>query len=440
VTIPTYVGVATNQGSTSLTVVSIATIDAGAPPTTGDLLLAHVVRNGSVTTQDCHFAAPAGWHRLGASQNNLVSAFFWRIREAGDSNSLSFSRPASGSNIIAVHCIRGVDQTRPICRHSIQRTNSDTWSWLAETTPVDDCLALALAGGVRNGNGISPASGWTERVDLAQSTDLCMYAQTQGFASSGTSTGNPSVALSGAGLVDLTQHMLLIQPAQTVTPKDVRVATGTLTSPTSTGNQDITGLGFDCKALIIYGMRQNADATTPDVEYLHGVGADDGVTTAFQRGVGISHLNGSGSAQGWVNANIVAVYFASGLSISLRATFSRITDGFRLNWSVVQASGYDFNYIAFGGADLQAVCGIQDGSASPMTALPWRPDLVHIVGQNNNADAPYIRSGSGNGQMSVGWLDPRDGACWNLAQDLSSSVPIRDKLVLRANTLGRVDL
>jgi len=415
--IPSYEGIAYNTAFASSNTVDISGIDGGSPPTTGDLLIAQICLPNANPNVDEFVYPPSGWHILGGYQNASRDVVFWKIRESGDSNSVQFSYPGIGTlnSVAYIHCIRGADKARPIARHSINYEDSGTYNWLAETTPVADCLAIASANLVEGNNtGASPASGWTERLDVGIGVlldEVTCYVQTKGIASASTSTGNPSTDIPGITSYAYTAHMMVIQPPQTATPKDVRIATGTFASPTSTGNQDITGLGFDCKALIIYGTRNNLDSAVTDIEYTHGIGADDGVTTAAQRSFGVWHDSGSGAAGYSRNGEIIALYIAGNSTVGspdLLATYSRITDGFRLNWSAVMGSGYAFSYIAFGGSDVQAAVGAALCSAGAVSGLNFRPDALHIIGQCLDSDSDQLRTAAGIG--NAGWVDCQAGA------------------------------
>jgi hypothetical protein len=415
--IPSYEGIASNTAFASSITVDISGIDGGSPPTVGDLLIANVsVVNISAPTNEL-ITAPDGWHKLGKVLLGHRDALFWKIRESGDSNSVQFGHAGIGvlNTIAYIHCIRGADKARPIVRQSINYEDSGTYNWDAETTPVADCLAIAsvnLAEG--NNTGASPASGWTERLDIGIGIlidELTSYVQTRGFATQGSSTGNPSTDIPGIVSYQYIARMILVQPPQTATPKDIRVATGTFASPTSTGNQDFTNLGFDCKALIIYGIRNSDQSAVTDIEYTHGIGADDGVTSAAQRCFGVWHDSGSGAAGYSRNGEIIALYIAGNSTLGspdLLATYSRITGGFRLNWTSVMGSGYAFSYMAFGGADFQAACGAVQASAGSVSGLNFRPEAVHIIGQCLDSDSDQLRTVYGLG--ACGWLDCQTGA------------------------------
>lgn len=190
-TVPSYRGVVSSAGFGSNVTVDVASIDGGSPPSVGDLLLAQVVRNTAAPTADQHISAPIGWHQLGGSHNQLVSALFWALRKAGDSNSIAFTWIVAADYVAAVHCIRGVDQSRPIVRHSIRR-NEDLvgWSWLPEAAPVSDCLAIATALSTGNASNLTTPDGWTERVDKTHGADgVSMFCQTQSLTAIGSSTG-----------------------------------------------------------------------------------------------------------------------------------------------------------------------------------------------------------------------------------------------------------
>jgi len=417
--IPSYVDF---DGLQSTSVASltpdIATFLNGNSPQDGDLLLAHLYVEGVSATAEYELIQPNGWHRVCSAQNANTSAIFWKIWRTGDDTTPTFSGWPTGDAIVVIHLIRGADQARPIVRHSINRENNDLINWLSETTPVANCLALATAGMADNKAGQTPASGWTERTDTDVGS-MMMYAQTQGFASASSSTGNPVVDTFGSD--PYVAHMLLIQEPQTPTPRDIRVKTGSSTSPTSTGNQDITGLGFDVKALIVYIANKNTDSVSANIEYMRGIGADDGVTTAAQRSAGVWHTSGGTADQGYSdNGSIVKMYFQGNTTLgspNLQAAFSRITDGFRLNWTAVQGSGVVFNWIAIGGDDVEAVVGAEQASTSPVSGLPWRPDMVHTLSQCIDSDSDQIRD---IGLLSAGWLDCQAGAQWAAMVDLDA--------------------
>lgn len=422
--IPTYEGNAINTASMSNSVsVDISGIDGGSPPSDGDLLLASVTIENSSPFSDEYIKAPDKWHSLGNAHNDGRDAIFWKIRESGDSNTVQFSWAPTDDVIACIHCIRGADQARPIARQSLNHQNSSTYDWLAETTPVADCLAIASAHMTTdNRSGATPASGWTERIDTEFGNYLTIYTQTQGFPTQGTNTGTASVTIPGVASDYYVAHMILIQPQQTPVPKDIRIACGNLLSPTSTGNQDITGLGFDCKALIIFSAHKADDSASPNIEYVNGIGADDGISASGQRCVGLWHTSSSTSA-GWSrNGEIVALYYSGNSTLgspNLEAIFSRITDGFRLNWSAVDTSGVLFNYIAFGGNDFRAIVGSKIGNASPVNTLPWRPDAVNVIGQNVTTDADQIRTTYGS--FCNGWIDCQSGAQFSVFPSIDNA-------------------
>lgn len=423
--IPSYIGVVNNTstGATSVTP-NIGSINGGSAPAVGDLILACLTLENASDTSDENIHPPDGYHRYGGAWNTLHSQVFWKIWESGDDTTPTFSWSASRGYSCATLCIRGVDPARPFARQSIRRYTSGTMAGLAETTPVADCLGVSIHCSQPDRSGVSAPSGWTERSDIGAGflglSGTSQQVCTQGFATSGSSTGTAST---GGGLsTTRVSRIICLQPSQTPAPKDIRVKTGSTLSPTSTGNQDITGLGFDCKALIVYCVNKSADSVSANIEWMRGIGADDGTNGNVQRAVGAWHTSGGSNEYGYTDsASIFKMYFSGSSTLGspdLEASYSRITDGFRLNWTTVQGSGVAYNWIAFGGADFEAVVGAEQVSTSPVTGLPWRPDLIHQISQLINSDTDQLRT---TGAASVGWIDAQAAAVYCVVFDVNGS-------------------
>lgn len=445
-TIPVWIGVeyASTNAGTSVTV-DISVIDSESPPTVGDFLIAECSIDGVSSAVNEHIritSSDKGWRRVNNAHHGQRSAMFWKIRESGDDDTIEFESLIGTSEqmIAAIACVRGVDPIKPIARYSCKIQTTDDPACLAETTPVADCLALSWYTMDDDQLPSSPASGWTERLDV-ETTDSGMYLQTQEFASASSSTGTATLPDIG-GAEEIIGRMIVLQPPQDLSTKDIKVAAGRLDSPTDTGNQDITGLGFDCKALIIWSMRTNTTTPASDIIYTRGIGADDGVTTAAQRYAGVWHESGGGDDCGYSGTGeIIKVYNVANTSAGspdLAATYSKIADGFRLNWATVEGSERSFFFIAFGGDDLRAACGAELASTSPVSGLPWRPDVTHVLGQCIASDSDQLRTGAGI--LSAGWIDHQSGGQWSFGFDLagenSPGLAIRDSGFYSQNSSG----
>jgi hypothetical protein len=411
---------AQQDSGTSITV-NVSTIDGGAEPSVGDLLLAVCTVDGESATQNEHIRIKSNegkWHRVNNAHNLCRSAFFYKFRESGDDNTIAFQSQADSDEqmIAGIVCVRGVDTTQPIARYSQHIETDDVPNCLAETTPVAGCVALAwytmdsISWGTE-----TPTAGWTERLDL-QTNDTQMYLQSRVFDLAGTSTGTAALSDQGLGTNAIVGRMIVLQPPQALNAKDVRCKAGSFQSATGTGNQDITGLGFDCKALILW-YPAAAATVSADIQYNRGIGADDGVTAVQQRYVGIWHDNLTVNEAGYSGiGEILKHYIATNSTLAspdAACVYSKITDGFRLNWSVVEGTARRIHYIAFGGADFRATVGSEQGSTSPVSGLPWRPHAAHILSQCVDSNVDQIRTTAAI--MSFGWQDFQSGGAWYAA-------------------------
>lgn len=152
---------------------------------------------------------------------------------------------------------------------------------------------------------------------------------------------------------------------------DFQVATGTLTTPTSTGNASISGLAFTPKVVIIYG---NIITTRG---YNFGIGAASGSSSEW--GSSVWDDNNQAPERNLKTTEVVSIYnsttdWLEGNLVSLDST------GFTVDWTTVQASGKTLYYIAMGGSSLSASVGNFTSSASTgtqsITGLGFQPSTV----------------------------------------------------------------
>ena len=135
------------------------------------------------------------------------------------------------------------------------------------------------------------------------------------------------------------------------------VAVGTLSVPTTTGNQDVTGLPFQPKA-VIFRCACLGSGTPADTDvYLACFGA--ATSSSQQWSIGIAE-NGAASSNAGRRAvtNACITLLANGTpAVDAIATFVQFNaDGFRVNWTDAAASaGMVVEFTALGGADLTNV-------------------------------------------------------------------------------------
>lgn len=166
-------------------------------------------------------------------------------------------------------------------------------------------------------------------------------------------------------------------------------ATGTITTPTSTGNASVTGLGFTPKVIILYSSSVSSVAQG----VIYGFGAATSSSARWTIGIGEDQGGGSANnfARGLKSTKCLTVVQSTGLTptVYLEADLvSMDADGFTLNWTTVQASGMPVYYLALGGSDLNAKVGTFDtgtgtGNQS-ITGVGFIPSTVLIGGSIGN--------------------------------------------------------
>lgn len=158
---------------------------------------------------------------------------------------------------------------------------------------------------------------------------------------------------------------------------------GTLSCPGSTGNQAITGVGFQPKAVLFWGNKRTSAGTS---------------SSQFQFYVGMATSSSSRACSAISNGafrtdnlNTKCIFLKNDASTTVLTAdlTSMDADGFTLNWSVV-SSGVQVNYLALGGSDLtnaaikQLQAPASTGSQA-YTGVGFRPDAVIAVSVGDTA-------------------------------------------------------
>jgi hypothetical protein len=173
---------------------------------------------------------------------------------------------------------------------------------------------------------------------------------------------------------------------------------GSFTGSGSTGNQAVTGVGFQPKVVLFRYNMAAVDGSQPDSIIGFGVG----ISSSDRRVAGnYSTNNSSPSVNAAWNQSTYAIYGPGGTP---RADLvSMNADGFTINW--VSASSMSVQYLALGGTGLTDV---KTGSASAKTTtgtqaytgLGFQPTAL-IVFAGKFSTSPLDQSTNGNGLFGV---------------------------------------
>lgn len=366
--------------------------------TTGDLILVCLTTAHGAPTANRHIYPPAGWHRgpqhsNGAGGTSVQLVCFWKIATSASESNPTFSCASSYNMAAYLGVFRGTDKVAPIRRYTADIGTGIIADPVDQNTEVAGTMAVICASwGASQLPAVISDGSWAEKWDTAVSLDIRATIYTKTFASVGA-TGSPNVTAGILGTQWVTQ-MLVIQPPDTSTKADVRAKAGTITCPGGTGDQDTT-VGFDVKALLIWTIGVSDGNVAADAELMLGIGADDGVTGATQGSVGMWHDSGGTDHRGYSRNGEIVGYYTAGngtlASPNMLATFSKITNGFRLNWTAV-SSGKELRYLALGGADLRATIQTASADVANHTGFPWAPDVLISISQDIDGWTDQIRN------------------------------------------------
>lgn len=150
---------------------------------------------------------------------------------------------------------------------------------------------------------------------------------------------------------------------------------GTFTTPSGTGTDAITGVGFTPKALILWGVPVTSESVA--VHAAAWTGFTDGTNDKV---IMVASENGVTDTRRDINQSAcLSILNADNDTPVAVATLSSFDgDGFTLSYSST-TTGYVVHYIALGGADLTAEVGQTGASASPVTGLAFQPEFVFTM-------------------------------------------------------------
>ena len=191
------------------------------------------------------------------------------------------------------------------------------------------------------------------------------------------------------------------------------VATGRFVVPGVTGNQVISGVGFQPKALIFFGTENQALGVMNDIAEFTGFAASPTERSAmhYEADNALSRADPTNDNRDNRCCFVRHHHGVSGGAVNYEADFvSFDADGFTLDWITPTGEADIVFYIAIGGADLTDVSVGQftkktSTGTDPITGVGFQPDVVLIMGDlgtvlNTNNDGMSHFMGCGTGPAS----------------------------------------
>ena len=142
------------------------------------------------------------------------------------------------------------------------------------------------------------------------------------------------------------------------------VKKGTFSAATSTGDQSVTGVGFQGKALLVWGLTRTATGySVGPIRFFFGCATGTATEEEWCASIGIDESAAtSNTARDWRDtAPAVISIINGGQTQEAIATFvSWDSDGFTINWSDAPSSAWVIHYMVIGGTDVSAQAAIVD--------------------------------------------------------------------------------
>jgi len=147
---------------------------------------------------------------------------------------------------------------------------------------------------------------------------------------------------------------------------DIQTVYGTFTKATGTGNQSVSTLAFQPKAVFFWWNNHTAQDTFEDAVRF-GCGLYDGT---FQVAISAGHADGGASADTlstFDEAFCMRMMTEAGFNYARAAGVSLDTNGFTVNWTINNGLAETVHFLAVGGAEVQAKVGVVDSGTAVTT-------------------------------------------------------------------------
>lgn len=161
--------------------------------------------------------------------------------------------------------------------------------------------------------------------------------------------------------------------------------TGSFLTPTSTGDQSYTGVGFTPRVIIYFTNRQEDNNTGSDAFQMIGWDTYNNVgTNGHSRATFANDAAATTSTvNGWAPGSVGLMVDNTASTALNNSLVSMDLDGFTLNWATVEATRRPIHYLALGGSSVLAFAGDFDtglGAANvSVTGVGFQPKITLFV-------------------------------------------------------------
>lgn len=164
---------------------------------------------------------------------------------------------------------------------------------------------------------------------------------------------------------------------------------GSFAMATITGNQSVSGLGFQPKALIVYASQRTSDGSQLHDEISQGMAISSSEQWAF--GSTAESSTGNDGAGKRIDEALIIIVNGGSTSFAVQASADLVSmdsDGFTINWTTNDGTARIINYMALGGDSLEVDAGLLSAPTSNGTqavTTSFEPDLVFFIGHSDSA-------------------------------------------------------
>jgi len=226
------------------------------------------------------------------------------------------------------------------------------------------------------------------------------------------------------------------------------VKRGTFVAATATGNQAVTGVGFQGKVLLLQATRQTAHGTIETGGMALSVGAATSSTQRWANAIAADDAAATSNAGRRSSSTKCLVILASGApTVNGECDFvSWDSDGFTINWTDAPAGAYLIHYYVLGGTDItDAKAGTFTGQGTTggqaVTDPGFRPDFLMLAGSavttqdGNSATCNlFLGMASAGNQRAVSSYAVNDAAATMTSVSMQVSTQILEQLSASAGT------